>query len=84
MHWGNEYQTSPNTWQKTIAQSFKPGVNDNRQPPHVIQPVELIRPEGGEGHNMPLFHRKRISNQRQELMDSCPSGHTGWSSVRFT
>lgn len=79
MHWGNEYQTSPNTWQKTIAQKLSNlGVNMIiGSHPHVIQPVELIRPEGGEGYTICLYSTGNcISNQRQELMDSCPSGHT--------
>lgn len=79
LHWGNEYQTSPNTWQKTIAQRLSNlGVNMIiGSHPHVVQPVELIRPEGGEGYTVCLYSTGNcISNQRQEIMDSCPSGHT--------
>ena len=79
MHWGNEYQTSPNTWQKTIAQKLSNlGVNMIiGSHPHVIQPVELIHSEDGESTTVCLYSTGNyVSNQRQELMDSCPSGHT--------
>ena len=79
MHWGNEYQTSPSTWQKTIAQQLSNrGVNMIiGGHPHVIQPIERIHPEGGEGSTVCVYSLGNcISNQRQELMDSCRSGHT--------
>lgn len=79
MHWGNEYQTSPNTWQKTIAQQLSNlGVNMIiGSHPHVVQPVELIYSEDGESTTVCLYSTGNyVSNQRQELMDSCPSGHT--------
>ena len=79
IHWGEEYQTKPNTWQKTIAQQLSNrGVNMIiGSHPHVIQPVELITPEGGEGYTVCLYSTGNyISNQRQEVMVSCPSGHT--------
>ena len=79
MHWGEEYHTSPNTWQKTIAQQLSNmGVNMIvGSHPHVVQPVELITPEGGEGFTVCLYSTGNfISNQRQEVMTSCPSGHT--------
>lgn len=79
MHWGNEYKTSPDTWQKTIAQKLSNlGVNMIiGSHPHVIQPVELIRSEDGESTTVCLYSTGNcVSNQRQEIMDSCPSGHT--------
>ncbi len=79
MHWGNEYQTSPNTWQKTIAQQLSNlGVDIIiGSHPHVIQPIELIHSEDGQNTTVCLYSTgNAISNQRQELMDSCPSGHT--------
>lgn len=79
MHWGNEYKTSPDTWQKTIAQKLSNlGVNMIiGSHPHVIQPLELIRSEDGESTTVCLYSMGNcVSNQRQEIMDSCPSGHT--------
>ena len=78
MHWGNEYQLTPNTWQKTIAQKLSNlGVDMIiGSHPHVVQPVELIHSEGG-GTTVCLYSTGNfVSNQRKELMDSCPSGHT--------
>lgn len=79
MHWGNEYKTSPDTWQKTIAQRLSNlGVNMIiGSHPHVIQPIELIRSEDGESTTVCLYSTGNfVSNQRQEIMDSCPTGHT--------
>lgn len=79
MHWGNEYQLKPNTYQKKIAQELSNlGVNIIvGSHPHVIQPMELIHSEDGENTTVCLYSTgNAVSNQRQELMDSCPSGHT--------
>lgn len=79
MHWGNEYQTTPNTYQKSIAQKLSNmGVNIIvGSHPHVVQPIELITSEDGENSTVCLYSTgNAISNQRQEVMDSCPSGHT--------
>lgn len=79
MHWGNEYKLSPDTWQKTIAQKLSNlGVNMIiGSHPHVIEPVELIRSEDGESTTVCLYSTGNcVSNQRQEIMDSCPTGHT--------
>lgn len=79
MHWGNEYQTTPDAHQKAIAQKLSNlGVNMIiGSHPHVIQPVELIHAEDSQNTTVCLYSTGNcISNQRQELMDSCPSGHT--------
>lgn len=79
MHWGNEYQLKPNTYQKQIAQELSNlGVNIIiGSHPHVIQPIELIHSDDGENTTVCLYSTgNAVSNQRQELMDSCPSGHT--------
>ena len=79
IHWGNEYQTQANTWQKSIAQRLSNlGVDIIiGSHPHVVQPVELIYSEDGEHTTICLYSTgNAISNQRQEIMDSCPSGHT--------
>lgn len=79
MHWGNEYKLQANTWQKSIAQKLSNlGVDIIvGSHPHVIEPVELIYSEDGQNTTICLYSTgNAISNQRQEIMDSCPSGHT--------
>ena len=79
MHWGNEYKTNANTWQESIAQKLSNlGVDIIiGSHPHVIQPIELIHSEDGQNTTVCLYSTgNAVSNQRQELMDSCPSGHT--------
>jgi len=79
MHWGEEYKLSPNTWQKTISQklsNFGVDVIVGGHP-HVLQPMEVIHAEDSEHTTVCLYSMgNSVSNQRQELMDSCPSGHT--------
>ena len=79
IHWGEEYQLSANTWQKSIAQKLSNlGVDIIiGSHPHVVQPIELIHSEDGENTTVCLYSTgNAVSNQRQEIMDSCPSGHT--------
>ncbi len=79
MHWGEEYQTSQNTHQKSISQRLcNMGVNMIiGGHPHVVQPIELIHSEDSQNTAVCLYSMgNAVSNQRQELMDSCPSGHT--------
>ncbi len=79
MHWGEEYQLSANTWQKSIAQKLcNMGVDVIvGSHPHVVQPIELIFSEDSQNTTVCVYSMgNAISNQRQELMDSCPSGHT--------
>ncbi len=79
MHWGEEYQLSQNTWQKTIAQQLcNMGVDVIvGGHPHVVQPIELLYSEDSQNTTVCIYSLgNAISNQRVELMDSCPSGHT--------
>lgn len=79
MHWGNEYQLSPNTWQKSIAQKLCDlGVDVIvGGHPHVLQPMEVIYSQDSENSTVCIYSTgNAISNQRKEIMDSCPSGHT--------
>jgi len=79
MHWGEEYQLQANTWQKSIAQKLcNMGVDVIvGGHPHVIQPIELIHSEDSQNTTVCIYSMgNAISNQRQEIMDSCPSGHT--------
>lgn len=79
MHWGEEYQLSPNTWQKTISQklcNFGVDVIVGGHP-HVLQPMDVIYSEDSQNTTVCIYSTgNSVSNQRQELMDSCPSGHT--------
>lgn len=79
MHWGEEYQLSPNTWQKTIAQqlsNFGVDVIVGGHP-HVLQPMDIIYSEDSQNSTVCIYSMgNAVSNQRQEVMDSCPSGHT--------
>lgn len=79
IHWGNEYQTSINSWQKNIAQQLANlGVDMIiGSHPHVVQPADIIYSDDGTHATVCLYSSgNAVSNQRQELMDSCPSGHT--------
>lgn len=80
MHWGEEYQLSNNTWQKTIAQKLcNIGVNVIvGGHPHVIQPVELIHSEDSQNTAVCIYSMgNAISNQRKEIMNpECTTGHT--------
>ena len=79
MHWGEEYQLSPNTWQKTISQKLcNLGVDVIvGGHPHVLQPMEVIHFEDSQNTTVCIYSTgNSVSNQRKELMDSCPSGHT--------
>ncbi|MBO5019344.1 MAG: CapA family protein [Clostridia bacterium] len=80
MHWGNEYKTNANSWQKTIAQNLSNlGVDIIiGSHPHVIQPIELIHSEDGQNQTICLYSTgNAVSNQRQEIMNpECPTGHT--------
>lgn len=79
LHWGNEYQTYSNTYQKSIAQTLcNMGVDMIiGSHPHVIQPIELLTSEDSQNTTVCLYSMgNAVSNQRQELMTSCPTGHT--------
>lgn len=79
LHWGEEYQTKENQYENTIAQELcELGIDALiGGHPHVIQPVDLLTDSSGK-HQMVCAYSmgNHISNQRQELMDSMPSGHT--------
>lgn len=79
LHWGNEYQTTENDSQREIAQKLcELGVDALiGGHPHVIQPVDLLTNASGD-HQMVCVYSmgNHLSNQRQELMDSLPTGET--------
>ena len=79
IHWGNEYQTTPSTEQRQIAQQlcdlgFDVIVGGH---PHVIQPVELLTSRlDPEKKTLCLYSTgNAVSNQRIKEMD-LKTGHT--------
>ena len=80
MHWGEEYQLTQNTWQKTIAQKLcNLGVDFIiGSHPHVVQPIELLHSEDSQNTSICLYSMgNAVSNQRQEIMSpECTTGHT--------
>lgn len=80
MHWGNEYHTTPNTYQKAAAQQLcNMGVDVIvGGHPHVLQPIELIYSEDSQNTAVCLYSMgNSISNQRiVEMTGVCETGHT--------
>lgn len=80
MHWGNEYHTTPNTYQKAAAQQLcNMGVDVIvGGHPHVLQPIELIYSEDSQNTTVCLYSMgNSISNQRiVEMTGVCETGHT--------
>ena len=79
MHWGNEYQfRQPNSYQTDIAQHLADlGVDIIvGGHPHVIQPVATLTGANGNQTFCVYSTGNAVSNQRREIMDSEPTGHT--------
>ncbi len=80
MHWGNEYQVKPNTYQKAVAQQLcNMGVDVIvGGHPHVLQPIELLHSEDSQNTTVCLYSMgNSISNQRiSEMTGLCETGHT--------
>ena len=80
MHWGNEYQTRPEAYQKAIAQQLcNMGVDVIvGGHPHVLQPIDLIYSEDSQNTTVCLYSTgNSISNQRiSEMTGLCETGHT--------
>lgn len=80
MHWGDEYHTTPNTYQKAVAQQLcNMGVDVIvGGHPHVLQPIDLIYSEDSEHTTVCLYSMgNSISNQRiSEMTGLCETGHT--------
>lgn len=75
-HWGEEYQRSPNDWQREIARQTADMGADVifASHPHVIQPIEILNVSTTSGavetRQVPVFYSMGnfLSNQRQETM----------------
>lgn len=79
LHWGIEYQTTENETQNQIAQKLCDLGIDALigGHPHVIQPVDLLTSTSGDHEMLCVYSMgNHLSNQRQELMDSLPTGET--------
>ena len=79
MHWGDEYNTSPNSWQKKMAQKLcDMGVDVIiGGHPHVVEPVELLTSTDGESKTVCIYSVGNfVSNQRRNVMGKYNSGHT--------
>lgn len=78
LHWGNEYQLSPDSHQKSIAQKLcDMGVDVIiGGHPHVVQPVDLITSTDGTHKTVCVYSvGNMVSNQRRNLM-GLKTGHT--------
>ena len=79
IHWGNEYQTKENSRQREIAARLcELGIDALiGGHPHVVQPVDLLTNTTGDHQMLCVYSLgNHLSNQYQERMDSCPTGHT--------
>lgn len=78
MHWGNEYQTYTNSYQKKMAQNLCDlGVDVIvGGHPHVIQPFDTLVSENGHETICIYSIGNALSNQRRSLISSAPNGHT--------
>lgn len=79
MHWGEEYQLTANTWQKSIAQELSNMGVDMiiGGHPHVVQPMELIHSQDGQNTTVCIYSLgNAVSNQRRELISNSRKGHT--------
>ncbi len=73
-HWGEEYQTSANQWQKYIAQRSVNNMDVDMifaSHPHVLQEMEYLKNEA-TGKTVPIFYSMGnfISNQRTETLNN--------------
>lgn len=78
LHWGNEYQLTPDSHQKEIARKLcDMGVDVIiGGHPHVVQPVDLITSTDGKHSTVCVYSVGNIlSNQRRNLM-GLKTGHT--------
>lgn len=78
IHWGDEYHTTENANQRTIAQGLcELGVDVIvGGHPHVIQPFETLVSESGHETYCIYSLGNAVSNQRRSNISSAPKGHT--------
>lgn len=80
IHWGSEYELSPDATQKAIAQKMCDlGIDVIvGGHPHVIQPVELLTSSVSPDHKTVCIYSlgNAVSNQKVEEMTEQKTGHT--------
>lgn len=78
IHWGEEYQLSPNSYQETIAQQLcELGVDVIvGGHPHVLQPFDTLTSSSGHETYCIYSVGNAVSNQRREKISRSPNGHT--------
>lgn len=81
IHWGTEYELTPDATQKTIAQKMCDlGIDVIvGGHPHVMEPVELLTSTTDQSHKTVCIYSlgNAVSNQRvEEMQNSCPTGHS--------
>lgn len=80
IHWGEEYQLTENSWQKTIAQKLcDMGVDVIvGGHPHVVQPVDLLTSTEDEAHKTFCIYStgNAVSNQRKGNISYVNTAHT--------
>ena len=73
MHWGNEYEQSPNEQQEEMAQELADRGADVifASHPHVLQKIDVLQ-SGKDGQKVPVFYSlgNFISNQRTETLSN--------------
>lgn len=73
-HWGNEYQTIPNSFQKSLSQELcNIGVDMIfGSHPHVVQPIETLTSNLDPNHKTTVVYSlgNFLSNQRKELISN--------------
>ena len=80
IHWGEEYQLTENSWQRTIAQKLCDlGVDVIvGGHPHVIQPIDLLTSTENEEHKTFCIYStgNAVSNQRKGNISYVNTAHT--------
>lgn len=78
VHWGNEYQTTPNHYQEEMAQQLcELGVDVIiGGHPHVLQPLQTLTSTSGHETICLYSMGNAVSNQRRDRISSSPNGNT--------
>lgn len=72
LHWGNEYQRTPNTYQKELAQKLiDEGVGlILGSHPHLVQAMEFVQSTDGTNEGLVAYSMGNfLSNQRNEILN---------------
>ncbi len=87
LHWGNEYEQSPNDDQEEMAQTLANMGADVifASHPHVLQEIDVLTSEKG-GQKVPVFYSlgNYISNQRTETLSNKYTENGAMATVTLT